>query len=330
MPARNTVEGRTMTPTRTTLILGSAILLLACGGTEPPVADEEAQAVDPAAGRAISLVAARARPRFELAKLQGKVFYFGVNVLDPAHSPPYGTGVAGARVWLAEYPFTRLLNVTSRVDGTWTMWVIKQVGVPLELSFVYEKDFYPPAVEQAVFGAPLPAPWNAVVIKSNVHAIEGAVSDLAIQMPDELYLSVAKGQLEAGLRQVVPGFTIRNLLVSTVGKSWASLYSFRLPHGDPGATVSMTPAPQNAALNLPSGPIYFDETVTPSPFLPATSVDGGVLFDNLAPGTYSVTATKAPFSYATATFRVDGSIPLYIASPPHSIQGSNGSDPGLP
>jgi hypothetical protein len=310
--------------------LSAAILVLACGGGETPTVDAEAQAVDLVAGRTVSLPAARARPRFELVKLRGKVFYFGVNVLDPAHSPPYGTGVAGAHVWLAEYPFTRFLKVTSDADGAWSMWVIKRVGVPLQLSFVYEKDFYPPEVEQAVFGAPLPAPWNVVLIKSNVHSIEGAVSDVAIQMPDELYLSVAKGQLEAGLRQVVPGFTIQNLLVSTVGKSWASLYSFQLPHGDPGATVSMTPAPQNAYQNLPSGPIYFDETVTPNPFLAATTVDGGVLFDNLAPGTYSVTAAKAPFSYATATFRVDGAIPLYISSPPHSIQGTNGSGPGLP
>jgi hypothetical protein len=313
-----------------TLALGAALSAIGCGGGAVPLADPGTQAVDLVAAASVPLAEARHRARFEVVKLEGKVFYFGVNVLDPANSPPYGTGVAAAHVWLAEYPFTRYLGITSGADGTWSMWVLKRVGVPLALSFVYEKDFYPPEVEQAVFGAPLPAPWNKVTIKSNVHSIEGAVSDLAIQMPDELYLSAAKGQLEAGLRQVVPGFTIQNLLVSTVGKSWASLYSFQLPHGDPGATVSMTPPPQNAYYNLPFGPIYFDETVTPSPFLASTSVDGGVLFDNLAPGTYSVTAARAPFSYATVTFRVDQAIPLYISSPPHSIQGTNSSSPGLP
>jgi len=70
--------------------------------------------------------------------------------------------------------------------------------------------------------------------------------------------------------------------------------------------------------------------VTPNPALTTTSVDGGVLFDNLAPGTYSVTAAKAPFSYATVKFKVDPAIPLYISSPPHSIQGTNGSAPGEP
>jgi hypothetical protein len=292
--------------------------------------DPGTRAADLATGRLLSPGEECEWRRFEVVKLKGKVFYFGVNVLDPAHSPPYGTGVAGARVWLAEYPFTRNLNVTSRADGTWSMSVIKQVGVPLDVSFVYEKDFYPPAVEQAVFGAPLAAPWNTVVIKSNVHYIKGAMADIAIQMPDELYLSVAKGQLEAGLGQVIPGYIIQNLLVSTVGKSWASLYSFQLPHGDPVATVSMMPAQQNVYLNLPFGPIYFNESVSPDPSLAATSVDGGVLFDNLAPGTYSVTAAKAPFHYATATFRVDPTITLYISSPPHSIQGTNTSGPGLP
>jgi hypothetical protein len=313
-----------------TLALGAALLATGCGGGGAPLADPETQAADLATGRSLSLEEARQRPRFEVVKLRGKVFYFGVNVLDPAHSPPYGTGVAGARVWLAEYPFTRFLGVTSGADGTWSMWVVKQVGVPLELSFVYEKDFYPPEVEQSVFGAPLPAPWNKVAIKSNVLSIDGAVSDLAIQMPDELYLSLAKGQLEAGLRQVVPGFAIQNLLVSTVGKSWASLYSFQLPHGDPGATVSMTPPPQNAFANLPLGPIYFNQAVSPDPLLSSTSVDGGVLFDNLSPGTYTVMAAKAPFLYAPVTFRIDATIRLYISSPPHSIQGNNPSGPGLP
>jgi hypothetical protein len=220
--------------------------------------------------------------------------------------------------------------VTTDANGVWSMWVLKLAGEPLELSFVYEKDFYPPAVEQAVFGAPLPAPWDVVTIKSNVHAIEGCISDLAVQMPDELYLSAAKRQLEQGLQGYFPGFAIQNLLVSTVGKSWASLYSFDLPHGDPGATVSISPALTNLYGNLPSGPIYFDASVTPNPALSMTSVDGGVLFDNLAPGTYSVTAAKAPFSYATVKFEVDPAIPLYISSPPHSIQGTNGSAPGAP
>ncbi len=77
-------------------------------------------------------------------------------------------------------------------------------------------------------------------------------------------------------------------------------------------------------------PIYFDAFVSPDPTLPATSVDGGVLFDNLAPGTYTLAASKAPFSYAPVTFRVDAAIPLYISSPPHSLQGTNTSGPGLP
>jgi hypothetical protein len=308
-------------------ILAAALLGISCGSSQ---AEPEAKAIDLAARKEVPLSSAHGRPRVELVKLQGKVFYFGTSLLDPANTPPYGTGVAGARVWLAEYPFTRHFNVTSDADGVWSMWVLKFTGEPLELSFVYEKDFYPPAVEQAVFGAPLPAPWDVVTIKSNVHAIQGCVSDLAVQMPDELYLSAAKRQLEQGLQGYFPGFAIQNLMVSTVGKSWASLYSFDLPHGDPGATVSISPPLTNLYGNLPSGPIYFDASVTPNPALTTTSVDGGVLFDNLAPGTYTVTAAKDPFSYATVKFEVDPAIPLYISSPPHSIQGTNGSAPGEP
>ncbi len=68
-------------------------------------------------------------------------------------------------------------------------------------------------------------------------------------------------------------------MVSTVGKNWASLYSFDLPYGDPGATVLVSPPLTNLYGNLPSGPIYFDASVTANPALAMTSVDGGVLFD---------------------------------------------------
>ena len=62
----------------------------------------------------------------------------------------------------------------------------------------------------------------------------------------------------------------------------------------------------------------------------STSVDGGVLFGNLASGSYTVTATKAPFTYASLTFVVEDGIGLYVASPPHATQGTNDSPPGQP
>jgi hypothetical protein len=46
--------------------------------------------------------------------------------------------------------------------------------------------------------------------------------------------------------------------------------------------------------------------------LTSTSVDGGVLFANLADGIYTVTASKAPFTYASLMFNVQDGIELRI------------------
>jgi hypothetical protein len=103
------------------------------------------------------------------------------------------------------------------------------------------------------------------------------------------------------------------------------MYSPDLPHGDPGAEVDITPtAPFPASL----GPVYFNASVGPDPTLTSTSVDGGILFGNLASGSYSLSAHKAPFSCSTLTFVVQDDIALYVASPPHGIQGTNSSPPG--
>jgi hypothetical protein len=105
------------------------------------------------------------------------------------------------------------------------------------------------------------------------------------------------------------------------------MYSSQLPHGDPGAEVAISPAaPFPGAL----GPVVFNASVAPDPTLTSTSVDGGVLFGNLANGSYTVTASKAPFSYAALTFVVEDGIDLYVASPPHATQGTNDSPPGQP
>jgi len=105
------------------------------------------------------------------------------------------------------------------------------------------------------------------------------------------------------------------------------MYSSDLPHGDPGVQVAISPA---APFPVSLGPVYFNEAVAPDPTLTSTSVDGGVLFGNLASGSYSITASKAPFSYSALTFVVEDAVELYIASPPHATQGTNNSAPGQP
>jgi hypothetical protein len=56
-------------------------------------------------------------------------------------------------------------------------------------------------------------------------------------------------------------------------------------HGIPGATVSIEPAVDPAL-----GPVYFDASTIPDWTLPETTTDGGVVFANLPPGVYTLTA----------------------------------------
>lgn len=64
-------------------------------------------------------------------------------------------------------------------------------------------------------------------------------------------------------------------------QSWAEFFDLR-PHGEPGVTMSLVPEVEGVA------PIYFNEFIQPDPSLEASSVDGGVVWLNVPPGTYTV------------------------------------------
>ena len=119
----------------------------------------------------------------------------------------------------------------------------------------------------------------------------------------------------------------QNAMVVTVGKSWASMHSDQLPHGDPGATAIASPA-------LGVGPIYFNAAVFPDPGQTTTSVDGGVTWLNMPLNhTYYVTAEKDGVNYPTVKFKINEAdlaygVELYIASPPDSVQGTTAPRPG--
>ena len=263
----------------------------------------------------------------DIVYVYGQINYFGVDLLqDPPQPIPYQTGVEGAKIWLAEYPFTKKIGMTSGRNGFWGFFLIKPAGMEVDFSFVYEKDFYTAETEQLVFPDGIQEGWDTVAVKSNVYTIGSEnVVDVAIQMPDELYQYAAKTQLETGLSQIIGShYEIENLVVSTVGKSWASLFDSRLPHGDPGAVVIADPAVASPL----QGPVYFDETVTPNPTYTATSPDGGVLFNNIPAGDLFVTAEKKPHDYDEVHFRIEPGVRLFISTPPHSIQGTNDSGPG--
>jgi len=249
--------------------------------------------------------------RLEVVPIGGTVFHFGLDLSQSPPAPfPFQSTVSGARVSIAELPITKLLNIRSDANGHWKFNAIKLKGTPLGVSFVYDLAGY-------------------TTTKSQVFQIgDAGITDLAVQFPTAAYYAAAKGQIEQQIGGLIGApYTLANVLVTTVGKSWASMYDAELPHGDPGAVVSISPAvPFPASL----GPVYFNADVSPDPTLSSTSVDGGVLFGNLAAGSYAVTASKAPFTYAALTFVIEDDIPLYVASPPHATQGTNDSPAGQP
>jgi hypothetical protein len=292
--------------------LAALSIVQACDGSEstPQASDDAIQQVYEGA-LTVPEAQIACRCRLELVHLGGTVFHFG---LDLSQSPPvafpFQSTVSGARISIAEVPATRKLNIRSNADGQWSTWAVKIKGTPLPISFVYELAGY-------------------VTTKSQMFQVgDAGIADLSVQFPTEAYFSLAKGQVEQQVGALIGApYTLNNVLVTTVGKSWASMYSPDLPHGDPGAQVAISPA-----IQFPTslGPVYFNASVAPDPALTSTSVDGGVLFGNLPKGSYSITASKAPFSYSTLTFVIQDGIGLYIASPPHGVQGTNDSPPGQP
>lgn len=242
-----------------------------------------------------------------IVKLSGKLNHFGYDIINGGYIDYHAT-VPDTSVWISEYPFTRNLNFLSDENGWWTIFVVKPKMVDLGFSFVYEKQGW-------------------VTTKSNVIPVTNEDNvDIAIQFIDPLYYNLA---LKPVVEDMI-GVPIYNAMVVTVGKSWASMHSDLLPHGDPGATVSSDPI-----LLYPEtiGPIYFNEAVQPDPTYTETSVDGGVTWINVPLDTYYVTAHKSGVNYETIEFNVteqdlEDGVVLYIASPPDSVQGDNDSAPG--
>ncbi len=64
-------------------------------------------------------------------------------------------------------------------------------------------------------------------------------------------------------------------------ETWEQFFDLR-PHGEPGVTMTLDPPLQGV------GPIYFNEFIQPDPSLEVSSVDGGVVWLNVPPGTYTV------------------------------------------
>lgn len=246
-----------------------------------------------------------------IVKLRGKTNHFGrdkdLQYID------YHATVPDTKIWIAEYPYTRDLNLATDETGWWTMYIVKDTGVDLDFSFIYEKE-----------------DW--ITTKTNINTIADEDNlDFAIQFIDPYFFEFAMLPLVEGMMRGngYPNFFFNNAMVVTVGKSWASMHDDRLPHGDPGATVSISPISEDYI-----GPIYFNEAVIPDLDQVDVSLDGGVTWLNMPLNkTYSVTAHKSGVNYGTVKFNITSSdeeagVALYIASPPDSLEGDNDSPPG--
>lgn len=246
-----------------------------------------------------------------IVKLSGKTNHFGrdrdLQYID------YHATVPDTKVWIAEYPDTRDMDLKTDETGWWTMYVVKDAGVDLEFSFIFEKE-----------------DW--ITTKTNINTIVDSDNlDFAIQYIDPYFFEFVMLPLVEGMMRGngYPNFFYENAMVVTVGKSWGSMHDDRLPHGDPGATVSVRPVSEDYI-----GPIYFNKDVIPDLEQKDVSVDGGVVWLNMPQeGTYFVTAHKTDVNYPTVKFTFteadkEAGVLLYIASPPDSLEGDNDSPPG--
>ncbi len=111
-----------------------------------------------------------------------------------------------------------------------------------------------------------------------------------------------------GLRALVSGFTGRDpfeggcVIVTTVGDArmvgmtFDEFIDFH-PHGVEGATVSIDPAG--------AVPIYFNADVLPDAAQQTTSIDGGVLWPNVPPGDYTLSAQLAGTDFVDVHVRCE-------------------------
>jgi len=134
---------------------------------------------------------------------------------------------------------------------------------------------------------------------------------LTFQIPgDDLVLMLA----------AVLGITVaddRCQLVSTITRVGKSIGD-EGAHGEPGATVALEPA-------IPDehGPVYFNAGVLPDPTLTESSEDGGVLYTNVPPGDYVLTADKEGVEFTPIRLRCRAGV-LVNASPPFGLQALSG------
>ena len=155
-------------------------------------------------------------------------------------------------------------------------------------SFIFEAEGYP-------------------VVQTKTFTIDEELERVTFQVPsDEVY------DLLATVVSVEPD-PARCQLVSTVTRIGKSVYD-EGAHGVADVIVTLDPP-----VDAESGPIYFNASVIPDRSLTMTSEDGGVLFVNVPPGTYTMRATKDGMNFEEITMECRAGV-VVNASPPYGLQ----------
>lgn len=219
-----------------------------------------------------------------LAAVSGRAFVFG-----PA---PSGLSLAGAVVSVVEDPsYAAVVGE----DGAFLLEVPS--GAPL--TFRVSQEGFSDVDSAALF-----------VSEDGIEQLGFQVPSLSLVEP----LAIAAGiDMEPGACQI-----------ATTVSSEASPPYGGAGVGEPGAVASITPDPEAEG---GIGPVYFayltDAVILPDPELTETTIDGGVLWGNVPPGEYTISAQKEGVPFTAPRLRCRAGA-LVNASPPHGIEFDGG------
>jgi hypothetical protein len=192
--------------------------------------------------------------------------------------------LADANVSVLELP-----ELTTTTDAM-GHWQFADLPAGALATFVFEKDGYP-----------------KIYTKTFTLPASGVVERVTFQVPDDATYSAL-----AMIVQLEPDPTTCQI-ASTVTRVGKSLYD-EGAHGEAGAIVTIEPA-----LPPERGPIYFNAQVIPQLDLVETSEDGGVLYTNVPPGTYTLHASKMGVTFEDVVITCEPDV-LVNPSPPHGLQ----------
>jgi len=198
---------------------------------------------------------------------------------------PTGGRVEGATVTILEMPDR------STVTGEDGYFVFPDLDAGAEATFVFEAEGFPITYTKTFT---LPEAGEAV-------------ERVTFQVPNDGMYDIL-----AMVAQIEPDPETCQIS-STVTRVGKSLYD-EGAHGEEGATISIDPP-----LPPEHGPIYFNASVFPDHDLTETSVDGGILYTNVPPGSYHITATKDGVDFESVYIECEADV-LVNPSPPFGLQ----------